>query len=62
MAFEDEARCPGPLGFFDPLGLVADEIQESSTASVETANGRVSMLAVVGYLVQKLASVFRATT
>jgi len=41
------------LGFFDPLGLVADGEQErfDRLRYVELKHGRVSMLAVVGYLV-----------
>ena len=41
------------LGFFDPLGLLADEDQErfDRLRYVEIKHGRVSMLAVVGYLV-----------
>ena len=41
------------LGFFDPLGLLADEDEDrfNRLRSVELKHGRVSMLAVVGYLV-----------
>ena len=44
-----------PLGFFDPLGLVADGDQEKfdRLRGVELKHGRISMLAVVGYLVQE---------
>merc|ERR1719203_1611907 len=34
MAFESELGAQPPLGFFDPLGLVADGDQENSTAFV----------------------------
>jgi len=42
-----------PLGFFDPLGLLEDADQEEFDRLrwVELKHGRVSMLAVVGYLV-----------
>jgi hypothetical protein len=55
MAFEDEVGAQAPLGFFDPLGLVADGDQEKfdRLRGVEIKHGRVSMLAVVGYLVQE---------
>ena len=53
MAFEDELGAQAPLGFFDPIGLVADGDQEKfdQLRYVEIKHGRVSMLAVVGYLV-----------
>ena len=53
MAFEDELGAQAPLGFFDPLGLVADGDQEKfdRLRYVEIKHGRISMLAVVGYLV-----------
>ena len=52
-AFEDELGAQPPLGFFDPLGLVADGDQEKfdRLRYVELKHGRISMLAVVGYLV-----------
>ena len=52
MAFEDELGAQPPLGFFDPLGLVADGDQEKfdRLRYVEIKHGRISMLAVVGYL------------
>merc|ERR1719206_1566159 len=42
-----------PLGFFDPLGCVADGDKENFDRLrwVELKHGRISMLAVVGYLV-----------
>ena len=54
-AFEDELGAQPPLGFFDPLGLVADGDQEKfdRLRYVEIKHGRISMLAVVGYLVQE---------
>jgi hypothetical protein len=52
-AFENEVGAQVPLGFFDPLGLVADgdEAKFSRLRYVELKHGRISMLAVVGYLV-----------
>lgn len=52
-AFEDELGAQPPLGFFDPLGLVADGNQSNfdRLRYVELKHGRVSMLAVVGYLI-----------
>lgn len=54
-AFEGELGAQPPLGFFDPLGLVADGDQEKfdRLRYVELKHGRISMLAVVGYLVQE---------
>jgi hypothetical protein len=53
QAFENELGAQDPLGFFDPLGLVADGDQEKfdRLRYVEIKHGRISMLAVVGYLV-----------
>ena len=55
MAFEDELGAQAPLGFFDPLGLVADGDQEKfdRLRYVEIKHGRICMLAVAGYLVQE---------
>jgi hypothetical protein len=52
-AFEDELGAQPPLGFFDPLGLVADgnEANFDRLRFVEIKHGRISMLAVAGYLV-----------
>jgi len=54
-AFEGELGAQPPLGFFDPLGLVADVDQArfDRLRFVELKHGRISMLAVVGYLVQE---------
>merc|ERR1711957_467230 len=54
-AFEEELGAQAPLGFFDPLGLVADGDQEKfdRLRFTEIKHGRISMLAVVGYLVQE---------
>ena len=55
MAFEDELGAQAPLGFFDPLGLVADGDQAKfdRLRYVEIKHGRIAMLAVAGYLVQE---------
>lgn len=52
-AFEDEVGAQAPLGFFDPLGLVADgdESKFNRLRFVELKHGRISMLAIVGHLV-----------
>ena len=53
MSFENELGAQPPLGFFDPLGLVADGDQEKfdRLRYVEIKHGRICMLGVVGYLV-----------
>mmetsp|Transcript_28441 Transcript_28441/g.32522 ORF Transcript_28441/g.32522 Transcript_28441/m.32522 type:complete len:216 (-) Transcript_28441:158-805(-) len=55
LTFESELGAQPPLGFFDPLGLVADGDQAKfdRLRFVELKHGRISMLAVVGYLVQE---------
>merc|ERR1712087_100672 len=52
MAFENELGAQDPLGFFDPLGLVADGDQDKfdRLRYVEIKHGRICMLGVVGYL------------
>ena len=54
-AFEDALGAQPPLGFFDPLGLVADGDQEKfdRLRYVEIKHGRICMLGVVGYLINK---------
>ena len=54
-SFENELGAQPPLGFFDPLGLVADGDQEKfdRLRYVEIKHGRICMLGVVGYLVNK---------
>lgn len=54
-SFESDIGATLPLGFFDPLGLVADGDQAKfdRLRLVELKHGRISMLAVVGYLVQE---------
>jgi hypothetical protein len=51
-SFEGELGAQEPLGFFDPLGLVADADQErfDRLRYVEIKHGRICMLGVLGYL------------
>ena len=53
MSFESELGAQDPLGFFDPLGLVADGDQDKfdRLRYVEIKHGRIAMLGVVGYLI-----------
>jgi hypothetical protein len=53
MAFENELGAQPPLGFFDPLGVVADgdQLKFNRLRYVELKHGRICMLGVVGYLV-----------
>lgn len=55
MQFEDELGVLPPVGFWDPLGLskTADEEKFRRWRTVELKHGRISMAAVVGYLVQE---------
>jgi len=55
MSFENELGAQPPLGFYDPLGLVndGDEAKFDRLRYVELKHGRISMLAVVGYLTQE---------
>lgn len=55
MAFENELGAQPPLGFYDPLGLVkdGDQAKFDRLRYVEIKHGRISMLAVAGYLVQE---------
>jgi Chlorophyll A-B binding protein len=52
MAFENELGAQQPLGYWDPLGLVADGDQKKfdRLRFVEIKHGRICMLAVAGYL------------
>jgi len=54
-AFDGELGAQQPLGFFDPLNLVADGDAEKfdRLRYTEIKHGRISMLAVAGYLVQE---------
>ncbi len=51
-AFESEVGAQIPLGYFDPLRLLenADQERFDRLRFVEIKHGRISMLAVVGYL------------
>eukprot|EP00591_Stephanopyxis_turris_P009064 CAMPEP_0195518882 /NCGR_PEP_ID=MMETSP0794_2-20130614/13847_1 /TAXON_ID=515487 /ORGANISM="Stephanopyxis turris, Strain CCMP 815" /LENGTH=207 /DNA_ID=CAMNT_0040647915 /DNA_START=52 /DNA_END=675 /DNA_ORIENTATION=+ len=53
MAFEGELGAQPPIGFWDPLGLVADGNQSNfdRLRYVEIKHGRVAMLAVLGHVV-----------
>mmetsp|Transcript_15471 Transcript_15471/g.20147 ORF Transcript_15471/g.20147 Transcript_15471/m.20147 type:complete len:197 (+) Transcript_15471:96-686(+) len=52
-AFESELGVQAPLGFFDPLGLLsnASPARFERLREVELKHGRISMLAVAGYLI-----------
>ena len=53
MSFEDALGAQPPLGFWDPLGLLANADQErfDRLRYVETKHGRIAMLAILGHLV-----------
>jgi hypothetical protein len=53
MAYETEVGAQRPLGFWDPLQLVTNADQErfDKLRFTEIKHGRISMLAVVGYLI-----------
>ena len=53
VAFEDEIGAQAPLGFYDPLGFVADgdEDKFNRLRYVELKHGRISMLAVLGHII-----------
>lgn len=55
FSFDSDFGATLPLGFWDPLGLVADGDQAKfdRLRLVEVKHGRIAMLAVVGYLVQE---------
>ncbi|CAM9248578.1 unnamed protein product [Pylaiella littoralis] len=55
MSFESEIGAQPPIGFWDPLGLVADADQErfDRLRYVEIKHGRIAMLAVAGHLTQQ---------
>merc|ERR1719229_809921 len=54
-AFESELGVQDPLGFFDPLGLLADADQErfDRLRYVEVKHGRICMLAFLGQIVTR---------
>ena len=53
MTFENEIGAQPPLGFWDPLGLLADADQArfERLRTVETKHGRIAQLAILGHLV-----------
>jgi hypothetical protein len=53
MSFESEIGAQPPLGFWDPLGLLADADQArfDRLRTVETKHGRIAQLAILGHLV-----------
>ena len=53
MSFAEEVGAQRPLGFWDPLSLVqnADQDRFDKLRFTEIKHGRISMLAVVGYLI-----------
>ena len=53
MAAKDDFGAMAPLGYFDPLGFTAGDNQEylDHLREVELRHGRVSMLAITGWLV-----------
>jgi hypothetical protein len=53
MTYETEVGAQRPLGFWDPLSLVqnADQDRFDKLRFTEIKHGRISMLAVVGYLI-----------
>lgn len=57
-AFETEIGAQPPLGFFDPLGLLADGDEEkfNRLRYVEIKHGRICMLAVLGHIVTTAGS------
>jgi len=54
-AFEDALGAQPPLGFYDPLGLVASADQDTfdRLRFVEIKHGRISMLAFLGQIVTR---------
>merc|ERR1712228_1141216 len=54
-AFESELGVQPPLGFFDPLGLLADADQErfDRLRYVEVKHGRICQLAFLGNLITR---------
>ncbi|CAJ1446286.1 unnamed protein product [Effrenium voratum] len=55
-AFENELGVQAPVGFFDPFGLTKDGDVEAfkRRRASELKNGRVAMLATMGYIAKKL--------
>eukprot|EP00542_Grammatophora_oceanica_P017371 CAMPEP_0194027100 /NCGR_PEP_ID=MMETSP0009_2-20130614/1328_1 /TAXON_ID=210454 /ORGANISM="Grammatophora oceanica, Strain CCMP 410" /LENGTH=209 /DNA_ID=CAMNT_0038666051 /DNA_START=74 /DNA_END=703 /DNA_ORIENTATION=+ len=57
-AYESEIGAQPPLGFWDPLGLLAeaDDVKFNRLRYVEIKHGRISMLAVIGHIVTSAGS------
>ena len=55
MSFEGELGALPPVGYWDPLGLAADgdKAKFDRRREVEMKHGRVSQLAVLGYIAQE---------
>ena len=53
MGFENALGAQPPLGFWDPLGLVAeaDQARFDRLRTVEIKHGRIAMLAILGHIV-----------
>jgi hypothetical protein len=53
MGFESEIGAQAPLGFWDPLGLLAnaDQARFDRLRTVETKHGRIAQLAILGHIV-----------
>ena len=53
MGFESEIGAQAPLGFWDPLGLLAnaDQARFDRLRYVETKHGRIAQLAILGHIV-----------
>jgi hypothetical protein len=53
MSFENALGAQAPLGFWDPLGLLADADQErfDRLRTVEVKHGRIAQLAILGHIV-----------
>jgi hypothetical protein len=52
-AFQNELGAQAPLGYFDPMGICADDNKEQfdRLRYVEVKHGRVAMIAIAGYLI-----------
>ena len=61
--FEDEIGAQPPLGFFDPLGLVADDNREKfdRLRYVELKHGRICQLAFLGQITTRAGYHFPGT-
>ena len=59
-AFENELGVQAPIGFWDPLGYTADgdAVNFARRRQTEIKHGRVSMLAVMGYMTPEITGKF----